>query len=306
MLAIAVGGQRLATGLGFVRTHAETTRRVAGVAVGAAAIAIALGFDQRFHDRRPGLHGGRPGADRALVRRQRSSARFAETTAPLADDVERAAASGEPVAEGPRARVPRDRAVAEHAAGRTLSIRPSRQGRARRLLDLLVHQLPAHAPPPEGWDSAYRGRARHRRRPFARVRVRAGARTTSFRDATTRTPLSRRARQRLRDLERVRQPVLAREVPDRPERDECATPTSARARTARRRAGSAAARRERASAANVGPGPEPEPPHDAGALPRVRAARPPRRPGDARPRSRVRLSARPLARTSSHTREAGR
>jgi cytochrome c biogenesis protein CcdA/thiol-disulfide isomerase/thioredoxin len=54
MLAIAVGGQRLAVGVRLLRTHAESTRRVAGVALGATALAIALGADQRFTTAVPG------------------------------------------------------------------------------------------------------------------------------------------------------------------------------------------------------------------------------------------------------------
>ena len=47
MLAIAIGGQRLTSGVRFVRTHAAATRQVAGVIVGVGALAIALGLDQR-------------------------------------------------------------------------------------------------------------------------------------------------------------------------------------------------------------------------------------------------------------------
>ncbi len=54
MLAIAIGGQRLASGVRTVRTHAAATRRVAGVIVGATAIAIALGADTRFATELPG------------------------------------------------------------------------------------------------------------------------------------------------------------------------------------------------------------------------------------------------------------
>ena len=54
MLAIAIGGQRLSTGLGALRTHAATTRRIAGVIVGATALAIALGADTRFTTALPG------------------------------------------------------------------------------------------------------------------------------------------------------------------------------------------------------------------------------------------------------------
>jgi cytochrome c biogenesis protein CcdA/thiol-disulfide isomerase/thioredoxin len=54
MLAIAVGGQRLGSGMKAVRTHAATARRVAGVVVGVTALAIAFGADQRFTTSVPG------------------------------------------------------------------------------------------------------------------------------------------------------------------------------------------------------------------------------------------------------------
>jgi cytochrome c biogenesis protein CcdA/thiol-disulfide isomerase/thioredoxin len=54
MLAIAIGGQRLSTGVSALRTHAAATRRVAGVLLGATALAIALGADQRFTTAIPG------------------------------------------------------------------------------------------------------------------------------------------------------------------------------------------------------------------------------------------------------------
>ena len=54
MLAIAIGGQRLTSGMHLLRTHAEETRRVAGVVLGATAVAIVLGVDQRFTTAIPG------------------------------------------------------------------------------------------------------------------------------------------------------------------------------------------------------------------------------------------------------------
>jgi cytochrome c biogenesis protein CcdA/thiol-disulfide isomerase/thioredoxin len=54
MLAIAVGGQRLTTGVGFLRTHAESTRKLAGVVLGVGALAIAVGADQRITTALPG------------------------------------------------------------------------------------------------------------------------------------------------------------------------------------------------------------------------------------------------------------
>jgi cytochrome c biogenesis protein CcdA/thiol-disulfide isomerase/thioredoxin len=54
MLLIALAGQRATRALKAVRTHAEATRRIAGVVLGATAIAIAFGVDQRFTTALPG------------------------------------------------------------------------------------------------------------------------------------------------------------------------------------------------------------------------------------------------------------
>ncbi len=54
MLAIAVGGQKLGSGMAVVRTHAAAARSVAGVVIGVTAIAIAFGADQRFTTALPG------------------------------------------------------------------------------------------------------------------------------------------------------------------------------------------------------------------------------------------------------------
>ncbi|HEX7254364.1 MAG TPA: cytochrome c biogenesis protein DipZ [Gaiellaceae bacterium] len=54
MLAIAVGSRRVANGVGALRRHAEGTRRAAGGLIAVAAIAIALGVDQRFTTAVPG------------------------------------------------------------------------------------------------------------------------------------------------------------------------------------------------------------------------------------------------------------
>src|SRR4029453_13575191 len=54
ILAIASGGARLTAGLRPLRTHAAATRRVAGILIGATALAIALGADTRFTTAIPG------------------------------------------------------------------------------------------------------------------------------------------------------------------------------------------------------------------------------------------------------------
>ena len=120
--------------------------------------------------------------------------------------------------------------------GRPLTLRgAARPGRAGRLLDLQLHQLPAHAALPEGLGQALpQGRPDDRRRPLARVPLREGRGQRRRSDRAQRHPLPGRPGQRPRDLERLRQPVLAGRVLRRRPRAGCASPTSARANTARR------------------------------------------------------------------------
>jgi cytochrome c biogenesis protein CcdA/thiol-disulfide isomerase/thioredoxin len=54
MLAIAIGGQRLGSGMKVVRTHAGAARKAAGVVVAVTALAIAFGVDQHFTTAVPG------------------------------------------------------------------------------------------------------------------------------------------------------------------------------------------------------------------------------------------------------------
>jgi cytochrome c biogenesis protein CcdA/thiol-disulfide isomerase/thioredoxin len=54
MLAIAFGSRRLTQSVGFLRRHAEGTRRAAGALIGVTALAIAFGADQRFTTATPG------------------------------------------------------------------------------------------------------------------------------------------------------------------------------------------------------------------------------------------------------------
>ena len=116
---------------------------------------------------------------------------------------------------GAGARLPGRGAVAEHAAA--VGARPApRAGRAGRLLDLHLHQLHPHPALPALLGPAlpaprpHRGRGTHPRVP---VRAQDGQRARRHRPEPA--PLPGGAGQRLRHLERVRQPVLAGQVPDR-------------------------------------------------------------------------------------------
>ena len=84
MLAIAIGGQRLGSGMRVVRTHAWAARKAAGVVVGATALAIAFGADQRFTTAVPGY------TEALQERIERSSA--------AREELEKLSGSGEAVA----------------------------------------------------------------------------------------------------------------------------------------------------------------------------------------------------------------
>ena len=134
--------------------------------------------------------------------------------------------------------------------------RPARQGRARRLLDLHLHQLAAHAAlRPRVGREVPRSRPGRDRRAHARVPLRARPRERAPRGAGDARHVSRRGRQRLRDLGRVRQPLLAGALSRR--RAGAHSPSSVR-RGRLRRVGAghstAAGRGGRRAASGDGPG----------------------------------------------------
>ena len=93
---------------------------------------------------------------------------------------------------------------AAHAPG------PPRPSRPRRLLDLHLHQLAAHAPISAGVGREIRGRRSHGdRRSHARVRLRARHRQRRRAVARLRRRVPDRHRQRLRGVDSVREPLLA-------------------------------------------------------------------------------------------------
>ncbi|MEX2612239.1 MAG: thioredoxin family protein, partial [Gaiellaceae bacterium] len=94
MLAIAIGGQRLTTGVKLLRTHAESTRKVAGVVLGVGALAIALGVDQRITTALPGY------GTTFQERLERNSAIRRELRDLTGSDGSLAAAAGDALAAG--------------------------------------------------------------------------------------------------------------------------------------------------------------------------------------------------------------
>ena len=116
--------------------------------------------------------------------------------------------------------------------------RPARQSRAGRLLDLHLHQLAPHASLYPGLGREVPGSGIGRdRRAHARVRFRARPRQRAPSREGDEGRLSGRARQRLRDLAGLQQPLLARALFRRRARGTFAIIISARANT-RSRSGS--------------------------------------------------------------------
>ncbi len=149
------------------------------------------------------------------------------------------------------------------------------EGRARRLLDVLLHQLPAHASAPQGLGSRVpQGRAHDRRRPQSRVLVRTRSGQRAFSRAAPGRAVSGRTRQRLRDLARLLQRLLACGVPHRQVRARSLTSTTAKARTGRRRARSDGCSERRCRRAHVRRRRHAEPDHDARVVSRLCAPRP--------------------------------
>ncbi len=204
---------------------------------------MVLGVDKDLQTRVPELHARAPGAggERVGPRRARRSRGRRRAWRRR---------SGWPTS----ARRPSSQAIAgldqlgaAHARG------AAREGRRARLLDVLLHQLPAHAAARQGLGRGLpRRRPRDRRRAHARVRLRAGSRqrpprgraTTGSTTPSRSTPTSAPGRRGTT--------VLAREVLRRPRAATSATPTSARATTRRASASSASCSPRAGCRARVG------------------------------------------------------
>ena len=148
MLAIAIGGQRLGSGMKMVRTHAAAARKVAGVVVLATALAIAFDVDQRFTTAVPGYTA-------ALQKRIEQSSAARRELQKLSDASEPAAASS-----GSDSQAPDFRGIQQWLNtpnGRPLSLEDLR-GRVV-LVDFWTYSCInclRTLPHLEAWDRAYR------------------------------------------------------------------------------------------------------------------------------------------------------
>ena len=135
------------------------------------------------------------------------------------------------------ARIHRHRGLVQHPRRQAADDEgPARQGRPDRLLDLQLHQLHPHAALPERLEQALRqGRPGDRRRPHARVPVRARSRQRRRSDQDRRDRIPGRPGQRNTapgtPTETSTGPPSTSSTP----RARSATPTSARANTARKK-----------------------------------------------------------------------
>ena len=169
LLAIAVGGRRASNA---VRVGVQRFRVAFGIILAASAFALVFDLDTKLQtwlpnwtsflqDRTEASASGRKAFERTKNVTERTPVRSPAAAGSLPD-------------YGKRTRLRRHRPVAEQQAADDGGA--ARQGRPDRLLDVLVHQLPADAPSRRGLVPAVpEGRARGRRRPHARVRLRARA-----------------------------------------------------------------------------------------------------------------------------------
>jgi cytochrome c biogenesis protein CcdA/thiol-disulfide isomerase/thioredoxin len=146
MLAIAVGSNRLTRSVGFLRRHAEETRRVAGALIGVTALAIAFGADQRFTTAIPGYTEALQ--DRiernSTARRELAKLRLSGSQAPL-------------VADGETPAAPEIQGIAEWVNSDPLTLRQLR-GRVV-LIDFWTYSCVnclRTLPHLKAWDRAYR------------------------------------------------------------------------------------------------------------------------------------------------------
>ena len=146
MLLIAYGGQGLGRRL---RADAPRVRFVSGIVIGLVALAIAFNQDSRFQTALPGYTEAlqKHVEDTATARHQLAQGHGYEGAQAGCRHHRRAArqaAQAADLRDGAAAQPVRGLVQLEAAHPR----RPPRQGRADRLLDVLVHQLPAHAAAP--------------------------------------------------------------------------------------------------------------------------------------------------------------
>ena len=214
MLAIAYGGREAA---GRIRAGGAGTRRIRRSRGGRRGRPRPPSGRPPDEPARAGAHGPRePSREQRRPAKQLAKVRGGRA----------ALAAVQNVGAGP-ARL-RSRAAA--TSGRRLDQQQAaddrgaaRQSGARRLLDVLVHQLPPHTAAPEDVvrDLPLEG-ARDHRRAHARVRIRARHVECPRRGEATRGQVPGGAGQPLQDLGHLRQPVLAGGVPDRPRRPDSA------------------------------------------------------------------------------------
>ena len=175
LLAVMTLGRSLTRRIG---PHAGRLQQAFGALMVAVALLLAAGLDRDFQaaiaDDLPAVVVNPAGSLEKTGAVRRTLARVHGGAArPARRDAERRRSA----APGRRggARVHRHRALAQHARRAAAEpARAARAGRADRLLDLHLHQLPAHAAAPARLGRALpRRRSDDRRRPHAGVRVRA-------------------------------------------------------------------------------------------------------------------------------------
>ena len=138
MLLVAFFGRASTNAL---RPHAHRIRQVLGVVVGVTALAIAFNVDRHFQTAIPGYT---EALQKKVEQNERAQSELRKLTR------EHPGAGEQFVLEGLRRRARADRALTLDQQRSADPEEAPRKGRPRRLLDVLVHQLPADAAAREG------------------------------------------------------------------------------------------------------------------------------------------------------------
>ena len=218
LLILALAGRRVAERIAAFRTHQRGIRAAGGALMIALALALAFNLTDAIQRALPGYTDVAAGEASPPTRRCASSwtsAGWSRTRTGSWRSARNSSAELEDCGPAPALRGIDTWLNTPDGAPIDLGGPPG-QGRAARLLGVLLHQLPALGPARDGVGGGVpRRRPGRHRRAHPRVRVRARDPQRRRRRAAAGHHVPGRAGQLLRHVDRVPEPVLAGALPDR-------------------------------------------------------------------------------------------
>ena len=188
LFVLVLLGQRAVSGFARVRRHGLALRRASGVVLLLGAWLFTTNLPTRLAAATPGYLSWIQSPERASA--IKTDLRALDTSKGHSQAALAAGDSPDRLKDyGPAPDFAGHQHLDQHArVAAALAAQAARQGRAGRLLDVLLRELHSHAPLPEGLGRALSRRGpRDRRRAHARVRVRARRRQRAARDARSTT-----------------------------------------------------------------------------------------------------------------------